>query len=191
MNEENKILCFFNFRSPYAYLGVKKALDCNLNLEFVPFCYAPKEILEAIMVANPFKSTYLMEDCKRIFKEEDIILSETIAADCNWPKVHAAWLSAEKDGRGLNFMNKAFEFRWQKGLDLGNKNVIKSLCEEIDYDGEKAVLAMDNEEYDKELKSLTKLSRKYQVFGVPIFIYNNERFWGQDRVNVLTEKINL
>ena len=46
-------------------------------------------------------------------------------------------------------------------------------------------------EYDKELKSLTKLSRKYQVFGVPIFIYNNERFWGQDRVKVLAEKMNL
>ena len=34
MDNNNEILCFFNFRSPYAYIGIKKALDLNLTLKF-------------------------------------------------------------------------------------------------------------------------------------------------------------
>ena len=40
------ITCFFNFRSPYAYLGVRKALEKNLKFKFIPVCYLPKELLK-------------------------------------------------------------------------------------------------------------------------------------------------
>ena len=40
------ITCFFNFRSPYAYLGVRKALEKNIKFKFIPVCYLPKELLK-------------------------------------------------------------------------------------------------------------------------------------------------
>ena len=48
-----------------------------------------------------------------------------------------------------------------------------------------AISAMDNEDIDNDLKSLTKIMRELKVFGVPTFIYKKERFWGQDRLNYL------
>ncbi len=69
--DNEDILCFFNFRSPYAYVGIKKALKLDLKLKFIPFCYVPKEILEAVTLNNPYKRDYLMEDCKRLFDELD------------------------------------------------------------------------------------------------------------------------
>ena len=45
-----KVKCFFNFRSPYAYLGVKKAIEESIDMEFFPLCYMPKEIVEFLLM---------------------------------------------------------------------------------------------------------------------------------------------
>ena len=94
---DNEVLCFFNFRSPYAYVGIKKALELDIIPKFVPFCYVPKEILEAVTLNNPYKRDYLMEDCRRLFNELNIDLVNEIPADCNWPSVHAAWSEVNKE----------------------------------------------------------------------------------------------
>jgi len=189
MDNENEILCFFNFRSPYAYIGIKKALDLDITLKFIPFCYVPREILEAVTLNNPYKRDYLMEDCKRLFNEEGINLVNQIPVDCEWPKVHAAWTVVDKANKGLDFMIKVFESRFEKGLNVGDNKVITSICNDINVDPAIALKAMNDELIDNELKSLTKIMRELKVFGVPTFIYKNERFWGQDRVKHLKNLI--
>ncbi|MDG2060551.1 MAG: DsbA family protein [SAR86 cluster bacterium] len=182
-----KIKCFFNFRSPYSYLGVKKALDKGLDLEFIPLCYLPREVLESFSdpTASPFKRTYLFEDCNRLFKEEGVQMAEKIAGDCNWPRVHAAWLAASDEGLGKEFMLHAYNFRWQSGLNLEEEAVIQDICEIIELNPDVCISAMNDERFDKRLKSYTKVMREYEVFGVPTFLYKRERFWGQDRIDLL------
>jgi len=191
MDIENDLLCFFNFRSPYAYIGIKKAIDLGLKPVFLPFCYVPKEILEAVTLNNPYKKDYLLEDCKRLFDEEKINLVDEIPADCNWPKVHAAWHIVNENNLdlGLNFMLKAFELRFQKGLNIGNKDTIITICNDIGFNSELAINAMEDEEIDNYLKSLTKIMRELKVFGVPTLVYKKERFWGQDRLPYLKSLI--
>ena len=191
MDIENDLLCFFNFRSPYAYIGIKKAIDLSLKPIFLPFCYVPKEILEAVTLNNPYKKDYLLEDCKRLFDEEKINLVDEIPADCNWPKVHAAWHIVNENNLdlGLNFMLKAFELRFQKGLNIGNKDTIITICNDIGFNSELAINAMEDEEIDNYLKSLTKIMRELKVFGVPTLVYKKERFWGQDRLPYLKSLI--
>ena len=115
-------------------------------------------------------------------KQADI---KEIPADCNWPSVHAAWTEVNKTNKGLNFMMKIFETRFEKGLNVGDKDIIRSICEDIDVEPNIAISAMDDEDIDNDLKSLTKIMRELKVFGVPTFIYKKERFWGQDRLNYL------
>ena len=170
--------------------GVKKALELNIKPKFVPFCYVPKEILEAVTLNNPYKRDYLMEDCKRLFNDLNIDLVSEIPADCNWPSVHAAWSEVNKEDKGLEFMLKIFEARFKKGLNVGDKNIITNICNEISISSEFVLSAMDNEDIDKDLKSLTKIMRELKVFGVPTFIYKKERFWGQDRLHYLKDKLN-
>ena len=181
----NDVLCFFNFRSPYACVGIKKALKLNIKPKFVPFCYVPKEILEAVTLNNPYKRDYLMEDCKRLFAELDIPLVKEIPADCNWPSVHAAWTEVNKTSKGLDFMMKIFEMRFEKGLNVGDEDIITQICKDIEIEPSIALSALNNKDIDNELKSLTKIMRELKVFGVPTFIYKKERFWGQDRLKYI------
>ena len=84
-----KVKCFFNFRSPYAYLGVKKAIEENIDMEFFPLCYMPKEIVEFFVKAsgNEYKRSYLYLDCDRLFKEIGIEnVGDILSKEANWPK---------------------------------------------------------------------------------------------------------
>ena len=188
--DNNDVYCFFNFRSPYAYIGIKKALDQNIDLKFIPFCYVPKEIIEAVTINNPYKRDYLMEDCERLFDDINIKIVNQLPADCNWPSVHAAWLAVNNhDNKGLDFMLNIFQARFIEGLNVGDKDVLTNICIKIDINPDIAISAMDDEEIDYELKSFTRLMRELKVFGVPTFIYKKQRFWGQDRVNYLRNTI--
>jgi 2-hydroxychromene-2-carboxylate isomerase len=186
------ITCFFNFRSPYAYLGVRKALEKNLKFKFIPVCYLPKELLKFLEDAaeNEYKRSYFFEDCERLFEEIGIKnVSKIISKEANWPKVHASWLCAEENGFGDSFMLEAFNARWKNNLDLGKEDVIEEICNKIGFSKDLALSAMNDDEYDKQLKSFTKIMRENKVFGVPTFLYKNERYWGQDRIEILYNRI--
>ena len=131
-----------------------------------------------------------MEDCERLFDDINIKIVNQLPADCNWPSVHAAWLEVNNQGnKGLDFMLNIFQARFIEGLNVGDKDVLNNICTKIDIDPDIAISAMENEEIDNKLKSLTKLMRELKVFGVPTFIYKKQRFWGQDRVNYLRNTI--
>ena len=186
------ITCFFNFRSPYAYLGVRKALEKNLKFKFIPVCYLPKELLKFLEDAaeNEYKRSYFFEDCERLFEEIGIKnVSKIISKEANWPKVHASWLCAEENGFGDSFMLEAFNARWKNNLDIGKEDIIEEICNKIGFSKDLALSAMNNDGYDKQLKSFTKIMRENKVFGVPTFLYKNERFWGQDRIEILYNRI--
>jgi 2-hydroxychromene-2-carboxylate isomerase len=186
------ITCFFNFRSPYAYLGVRKALEKNLKFKFIPVCYLPKELLKFLEDAaeNEYKRSYFFEDCERLFEEIGIKnVSKIISKEANWPKVHASWLCAEENGFGDSFMLEAFNARWKNNLDIGKEDIIEEICNKIGFSKDLALSAMNDDGYDKQLKSFTKIMRENKVFGVPTFLYKNERFWGQDRIEILYNKI--
>jgi 2-hydroxychromene-2-carboxylate isomerase len=186
------ITCFFNFRSPYAYLGVRKALKKDIKFNFIPVCYLPKELLKFLTDAaeNDYKRSYLFEDCERLFEEIGIKnVSTIISKEANWPKVHASWLCAEENGFGKSFMIEAFDARWRNKLDLGKDEVIEGICNKIGFSKDLALNAMDDEKYDTQLKSFTKIMREKKIFGVPTFLYKNERYWGQDRIELLYSRI--
>ena len=186
------ITCFFNFRSPYAYLGVRKALEKNLKFKFIPVCYLPKELLKFLEDAaeNEYKRSYFFADCERLFEEIGIKnVSKIISKEANWPKVHASWLCAEENGFGDSFMLEAFNARWKNNLDIGKEDIIEEICNKIGFSKDLALSAMNDDGYDKQLKSFTKIMRENKVFGVPTFLYKNERFWGQDRIEILYNRI--
>ena len=186
------ITCFFNFISPYAYLGVIKALEKNLKFKFIPVCYLPKELLKFLEDAaeNEYKRSYFFEDCQRLFEEIGIKnVSKIISKEANWPKVHASWLCAEENGFGDSFMLEAFNARWKNNLDIGKEYIIEEIGNKIGFSKDLALSAMNDDRYDKQLKSFTKIMRENKVFGVPTFLYKNERFWGQDRIEILYNRI--
>ena len=69
------------------------------------------------------------------------------------------------------------------------EDIIEEICNKFGFSKDLALSAMNDDGYDKQLKSFTKIMRENKVFGVPTFLYKNERFWGQDRIEILYNRI--
>ena len=66
------------------------------------------------------------------------------------------------------------------------KNLIE-VCNNLQLDGEK--IFEDSKGFINFYHSLADKATKHNVFGSPSYVLNDEVFWGQDRLDLLEEKI--
>ncbi len=84
---------------------------------------------------------------------------------------------------------KAFsEAVWVKDLNIDDNNVIIKILEEFVDINKIKDLYMGEETYSI-LKENTVKAAEEDVFGVPSFVFNENLFWGQDRIFFLEKEI--
>ena len=76
---------------------------------------------------------------------------------------------------------------WIEEKDIGNIGTLTEVCEKM---GLNIDTVLDNlNTYEKIYHSLAEKAAKCKVFGSPSYVLDNEVFWGQDRLELLEEKI--
>ena len=74
---------------------------------------------------------------------------------------------------------------WVKEKDVAEDTVLVEAANQCGLDGE-ALLAGSREDRAREgFDANTEEASKRQVFGAPTYIYKDEVFWGQDRLDFL------
>lgn len=180
-----RIRAWFSFRSPYSYLGIHKALKSSLPLDLV----ATWPDGEVGSTSSPRKMAYLIEDCLRLFEEEGLPFAPPVDV-ADWARPHAAFHMAQKAGKGTDFVLAAYRARWSESKDLAATTVIGGLAEEVGIEPQSAINAMDDPALREELLAIRTQFEQDEIVGVPFFVYEGQRFWGQDRVDALVRHIN-
>ncbi|MCG8407649.1 MAG: DsbA family protein, partial [Phycisphaerales bacterium] len=91
--------------------------------------------------------------------------------------------------RGTAFVLRAYQGRWSEGRDLGDPAVIGNIAEEVAVDPQAAITAMDDPAVHQQLQSIRAQYAQDEIVGVPFFVYEGQRFWGQDRLDALIKHI--
>jgi len=78
---------------------------------------------------------------------------------------------------------------WEKGLDISDAGVLRQVAKECDLNGEALQGAAASPEIKAALIAATDEAVSRGVFGVPTFAYQNELFWGADRIDALLRRI--
>jgi 2-hydroxychromene-2-carboxylate isomerase len=78
---------------------------------------------------------------------------------------------------------------WEKGLDISDAAVLRQVAKECDLNGEALQGAATSPEIKAALIAATNDAIARGVFGVPTFVYQNELFWGADRIDALLRRI--
>jgi len=102
-------------------------------------------------------------------------------------KLIIAAIILEKDVSTL--VHKLMEAVWVKEKDIGRTDVIIEVANEYGVQGETLFDLSNKSEVSKILKENTEEAIDKNIFGVPTWIYNNELFWGQDRLDFLERAI--
>ena len=177
---------YFDFISPYAYLGWVRvqsfARERDLVLEPVPTLFAallnthghkgPAEI--------PPKRVYVWKNVVRIAKELDVPIEPPPAHPFNpLPGLRVASVPTSEGTRN-RIIDALFDATWAGGGGIGTMDAITRILDGLELDGRAWAEKATTPETKSAVKVQTEKALERGVFGVPSFGVDEEIFWGQD-----------
>ena len=182
---------WFSIGSTYTYLSVKRVLEIekkeNIKFEWHPFSVR-KIMMDMDNVpftppSKKIKSDYMWRDIERRAK----FYGFDIKVPAPYPLSQfdlanqIAILGMEK-GWGIDYVILTYERWFEEGKEPATEPNLSEILNILNIDVEETI----NHAKQDKIKSLyeknTDEAYKKGVFGSPTFIYNDEVFWGDDRL---------
>lgn len=197
---------YFSFRSPYSYLAVPlidrllTRLDARVDMRIVrPIAVRIPGFFQKV---NPLWPPYLARDTWRIAemngipyrwpKPDPIVQSrETREVAADQPYImrisRLGALAAER-GKGFEFVRAASTMMWSGEVDEwheGDKLARAADAAGLDGAALEHDAAADAARLDANIEANEAAQTASGHWGVPLFVFNGEPFFGQDRIDVL------
>ena len=198
MNTKRKIDFYFSFISLYTYIGYEafQALVQKYDLEVT---YKPID-LHAIFTAGgglpvskrpPQRQAYRFVEMQRWAIARNIPLVLKPKHHPSNPEIgHRMLLAAMSNGEDIRqFVGNALKILWVDDLNIEDPQVMVAAANRSDLDGHALLEQSKDPSIQLQIDRLTQEGVDRQVFGTPFFFYEDEPFWGQDRLDMLDELI--
>jgi 2-hydroxychromene-2-carboxylate isomerase len=201
---------FFSFRSPYSYLALPKTLrlvadyDATVNLRAVyPLAVRVPGFFKR---ANPQFARYVVLDSSRVARHENIPFRfprpdpivqnmTTLEVAADQPYIHRLTrlgAAAQLDGRSLDFVDAISRVLWDgtvAGWNEGDHLARAADAAGFDLAAMDAAITADPDRYEKVIAENEQAHAASGHWGVPTFVFENEPFFGQDRIELLIWRI--
>ena len=185
---------YFDFISPYSYLAYKKINNLNLinkiDINYKPVFLGGLHKLGGITAPafNERKMKNMKSDCELVASKNNIEFKWNKKFPINSLNLMRGYLSIN-DQIKKKYFEVCFDSYWKDNLDISeNENMIKIL-ETCKIDQKKFLDDIKNQKIKDELKYLTDLAFKNDIFGAPTFVVNKKIFWGQDRLEYAIDEV--
>lgn len=194
MSGSTDVRLYFSFRSPYSWLLHHRLAHTGElsweELDPVPV-YPPDEKALAAVSPSRTKLAYMREDVERLAAGYGLALRWPEGGDPDWARSHAAFLYAHGEGHGQVFAGALYDARFQRGEDLGDDGVLRAAAEVAELDPQSVAASADDPTWRGALWRGFERMRHDRVFGVPTFVLDDQRFWGNDRFEWLLRALRV
>lgn len=181
---------FFSFRSPYSYLAAPRAFALSdrydVEIRFrgvVPMAMRGQAVPRA-------KRLHTLRDCKR---EADRLgmpfgrVHDPIgdgALRCLRVAEHAA-----DAGRVQAFVLEASRAIWSQATDVSRDDGLRPICERAGLEWAGCAAALQDSALGDRVEASTQRLADLGHWGVPVFVLDDELYWGQDRIEDLERSL--
>jgi 2-hydroxychromene-2-carboxylate isomerase len=197
---------FFSFRSPYSYLALPKTLkmvaDYDVTVNLRPVYPLAVRVPGFFKRANPQFARYIVLDSSRVAKHENIpfrfprpdpIVQDMASLDVaeHQPYIHRLTrlgAAAQLEGRSLGFTDAISRVLWDgsvKSWNEGDHLARAAAAAGFDLSAMDTAIAADPDRYEQVIVENEKAHAASGHWGVPTFVFENEPFFGQDRIDLL------
>ena len=184
---------YFDFISPYTYLGHKRIENEGSGIEFN---YKPILLggLHKLWNITPQayiepKKEFMIMDCEMVSKKFKIDFVFNSKFPLNSIKLMRGCLVLEKD-QLKEYIKLVFDAYWKNNDDVTDNKVLSKILNQIDIRLDEFIDKIEKNEVKEKLKKFTNDAFKKKIFGAPTFVINNKNFWGQDRFEYAIEEFN-
>lgn len=187
-NREVKM--YSDYKSPFAYLSFEPGLELekryDVSVRWIPFQLRVKDKGERSLYSE-YKTRYSYLDARRWAKSKNLVIRSQ-------PKVYdtrialIGGLFAQKHNRLLPFNLKVYELFWKRELQPDDAAQVAAMVSSVGLSAEhyRDYLAGEG---DADYERAQEEAAADHIFGVPIFVFGNEPFWGYDRIAVLEDRL--
>jgi 2-hydroxychromene-2-carboxylate isomerase len=197
---------FFSFRSPYSYLAlprtVKMAADYHVTVNLRPVYPLAVRVPGFLKRANPQFARYVVLDSSRVAQHENIpfrfprpdpIVQDMTTLDVaeHQPYIHRLTrlgAAAQAEGRSLPFTRAISRVLWDGSVAGWNeRDHLAQAAAEAGFDlaAMDAAITADPDRYEQIVAGNEQAHAASGHWGVPTFVFENEPFFGQDRIDLL------
>jgi 2-hydroxychromene-2-carboxylate isomerase len=181
---------YSDFKSPYAYLafdpGMALAERFDVAVRWVPFQLRIKGKGER-SVYSEYKVKYSYLDARRWAKPRGLWIRGPLKIYDSTPAAIGG-LFAEKQGRLLDYCRTAFKLFFLRELEIDQPDAVAKAIGDLGMSAPDylAYFAGDGkQDYERAQEE----AAADHVFGVPLFVFQEEPFWGHDRIPLLEERL--
>ncbi|MEQ8440336.1 MAG: 2-hydroxychromene-2-carboxylate isomerase [Alphaproteobacteria bacterium] len=189
---------YYSHVSPYSFLGHAQlkavAERTGASVNYRPISVAeifPKTGGVPVDKRPPERRAYRMVELKRWSAHLNIPMNfePKHFPVSDKPALHLA-LAAARHGADIHALSGAImKAAWQEERDISDWETLKDIANTLGLDG--TALADEAQTPDIEALGLSNCEQalKSGCFGVPWFVVGGEPFWGQDRLDMLEQKL--
>lgn len=195
---------YFSFRSPYSYLAAPQVEELIARYDIAPRMRFVLPIAVRIpgffKQVNPLWPPYLLRDTFRISQMNNIpyrwprpdpIVMDYAAGDvaAEQPYIYRVTrlgVAAERAGRGFAFARRASHAIWSGEVDNWHEgdHLTRALeAAGLDAAQLESAVAADPASHDAEIANNEAAQKNAGHWGVPLFVFQDEPFFGQDRLD--------
>jgi len=190
-----KILYFYSVASPWSYLGIKRLKEISKKYS-AQIIEKPVDLVGKVFVATggtPVPQRHISRQNYRLLelKRWGEFLNIKINQKPKFfppkdPHLPALFCLASIDmGINIDFSSKVLEHLWVKENDISNIDTLKLIADDLKISFEELSKLATSDKIKKIYEANTQEAININIFGVPSYVYNNEIFWGQDRLELL------
>jgi len=188
---EREVKMYSDFKSPYAFLAFDPAFALEdkyrIRLKWKPFQLRLKGKGERSQYSE-YKVKYSYMDARRWANMRGGLMIRGPLKIFDTTPALIGGLYAEAHGKLRQYCNKVFELFFKRELAADEADAIASVIAGVglsdrgyrDYLAGEGAAAYERAQED----AVTD-----QVFGVPMFFFENEPFWGYDRMGLLEQRL--
>ena len=185
---------YIDFKSPYAYLAIKPvramALAYDLIIDWRPYNLTIAEFLGTVELRNEHqwrRVRYSYMDVRRLANQRDMtILGPRKLFDSTIASI--GLLYARQEDVTDPYVDTVFEQFFRRSLDIEDADAIASVIAGCGADGDGFSDFLTGPGRTA-FEALVADAERHGVFGVPSFLFENELFWGNERLGLLAERI--
>ena len=186
---------YFDFSSPYAYLGFKEIKNLEkkhqLKIKYMPIflggLHKSAGVTPAAFIS--LKAKYMIRDTKLVSEKKNIRFTFNTYFPIKTVDFMRGVIIAEEDNFEKVFVEKIFNAIWKDGLNMNDETVINKVLKNMELNPKTFFLRAKDNKIKEKLKKLTNDALKKGIFAAPTFFINKKMFWGQDRLTYAIDEI--
>jgi 2-hydroxychromene-2-carboxylate isomerase len=188
--EAQEIKMYSDYKSPFAYLAFDPACalqeDYYVRVRWIPFQLRIKGKGER-SVYSEYKVKYSYLDARRWAKSRGIYIKGPKKIYDTTPALIGG-LYADRSGRLINYSREVYERFFRGELEADQAAPIAQVISELGLSSDAYMNYLDGDGV-RDYAAAQAEAETDHVFGVPLFYFADEPFWGFDRIPMLEERL--